>query len=83
MDENKKINVESTLKRHTVTTLASDKVVSIETSKTIRKVMEVLEGYTNFLDLEVEKKAIVRDTVLNQINKLSRVVKHKQTIRFD
>jgi hypothetical protein len=44
--------------------------------------MDVVEKYTNYLELEDERKAIVRDTILNQINRLIRVARHKQTIIF-
>ena len=59
-----------------------DKELHNETSRTIRKVMEILERYTNYETLDADRKAIVRDTVLNQINRLVRVVKHKQTLTF-
>jgi len=59
-----------------------DKELNNETSRTIRKVMEILERYTNYETLDPDRKAIVRDTVLNQINRLVRVAKHKQTLTF-
>lgn len=59
-----------------------DKEVHNETSRTIRKVMDVLERYTNYDTLDADRKDIVRDTVLNQINRLVRVVKHKQVLNF-
>jgi len=59
-----------------------DKELNNETSRTIRKVMEILERYTNYETLDADRKAIVRDTVLNQINRLVRVAKHKQTLTF-
>ena len=60
-----------------------DKELNNETSRAIRKVMEVIERYTDYDELEADRKAIVRDTVLNQINRLVRVAKHKQTISFN
>lgn len=60
-----------------------DRELNNETSRTIRKVMEILERYTNYETLDVDKKNIVRDTVLNQINRLVRVAKHKQTVKFN
>jgi len=59
-----------------------DKELNSETSRTIRKVMEIIERYTNYDTLDTDRKAIVRDTVLNQINRLIRVAKHKQTLNF-
>jgi len=60
-----------------------DKELNNETSRAIRKVMEVIERYTDYDKLELDKKSIVRDTVLNQINRLVRVAKHKQTMTFN
>lgn len=59
-----------------------DRQLNSETSRSIRKVMEVIERYTNYEELDADRKAIVRDTVLNQINRLVRVAKHKQTMNF-
>jgi len=44
--------------------------------------MLIIEKYTNYEDLTPDKKDIVRDTVLNQINRLSRVVGSHNTIIF-
>ena len=60
-----------------------DKTIAIETNRSIKRVMEIIERYTNYLDLEDDRKAIVRDTILNQINRLVRVTKHKQTVVFN
>ena len=54
-----------------------------ETRLVIRKIMEVLEGHTNYLSLEETKKTYVRDTVLNQVNRLSRVMRTKNTMVFN
>jgi hypothetical protein len=59
-----------------------DKELNNETSRAIRKVMETIERYTNYDVLDVDIKDIVRDTVLNQINRLVRVAKHKQVMAF-
>jgi len=61
---------------------SADRNINNETSRSIRKVMEVIEKYTNYEDIDDDVKCIVRDTVLNQINGLVRRVKHKQTIVF-
>jgi hypothetical protein len=45
--------------------------------------METLEVYTNIKELPEKEKGVVRDTVLNQVNKLARVVKHKQVMVFN
>jgi len=79
MDKDYK-NDEQNKRRVVVGTI--DRELNNETSRAIRKVMEIIEKYTDYEELEVEKKAIVRDTVLNQINRLVRVAKHKQTMTF-
>lgn len=60
-----------------------DAFISSETSRAIRKIMEMIEKYTDYKELPDEKRDIIRDTILNQINKLSRVIKHKQTLVFN
>lgn len=60
-----------------------DKTIAIETNRSIKRVMDVVERYTDYMELEEDKKAIVRDTILNQINRLVRVTKHKQTMVFN
>ena len=62
---------------------SNDNLLNAETGKAIKRVMEVIERYTDYLDLEDDRKAIVRDTVLNQINGIVRISKHKQTMIFN
>jgi len=61
---------------------STDRELNNETSRVIRKIMGVIERYTDYQQLEDDKRSIVRDTVLNQINRLVRVARHKQTIYF-
>jgi hypothetical protein len=61
---------------------SSDRSVQNETSRSIRKVMETVERYTNYDQLDPMDKDRVRDTILNQMNRLVRIVKNKQTIVF-
>ena len=59
-----------------------DRELGNETNRSIRKIMEVIERYTDYESLYSDRKSIVIDTVLNQINRLVRVTKHKQTLVF-
>lgn len=77
MEERKRTSVRMQSRNYT------DDVVRAETNKAIRRILEVLENHTNLLELESDRKAVVRDTVLNQINKLARIIKHKQTMIFE
>lgn len=61
---------------------SADRSIQNETSRSIRKVMETIEKYTNYNELDLMNRDIVRDTILNQMNRLVRIVKHKQTIVF-
>lgn len=54
-----------------------------ETRLAIAKIMEVIEGYTDYNDLEPAKKMLVRDTIMNQINRLSRAMRTKNTMVFN
>ena len=66
-------NIETTSdRRRTVVVGSVDRELNNETSRAIRKVMETLERYTNYDVLDPDVKNIVRDTVLNQINRLVR-----------
>lgn len=62
---------------------SQEKNIERETKRCIRKIMSVIETYTDYDDLELIKKSLVRDTVLNQINKLVRVTKTINTIVFE
>lgn len=75
-------NIEGTEPRRSVVISTIDKELNNETSRAIRKVMETLERYTNYDTLDSDPKNIVRDTILNQINRLARVARHKQTMTF-
>jgi len=57
--------------------------IQIETNRVIRKIMDVIERYTDYQTLDEDRRAIVRDTVLNQINKLVRITRNKHTMIFD
>ena len=61
----------------------NDRALNAETGKAIKHVMEVIERYTDYLDLDDDRKAVVRDTVLNQINGIVRIAKRKQTMVFN
>jgi hypothetical protein len=59
-----------------------NKMLDKETRRAISRIMLALETYTNYLELENVQKALVRDTILNQVNRLVRVTKNYNTIIF-
>ena len=60
-----------------------DREIRQATGTGVRKVMEVIETYTNYNELEDIPRNIVRDTILNQLNMVARVAKHKNTMVFE
>lgn len=61
----------------------TSRIIKNETNRSIRKVMEAVEKHTNYNELDEDVKELLRDTILNQINKLSRVISHKRTMNFN
>ena len=66
-----------------VVNVSKQDVSDRETRLAIAKIMEVVEGFTDYHDLEPMQKAMVRDTIMNQINRLARVLRTKNTMIFN
>ena len=82
MSEEQRINVGADNNRSVIIG-SEQKAVANETSRAIRRIMGAIEKYTNYYDLEEIQRDVIRDTVLNNLNRIERVVKRKQQIKFN